>query len=181
MYISVLSNNPGGNGGLDFSRRMWLGVNASKSSVIRYSLMHLLFKMDSISQKSVCSSFSPRLCGCSIENKTCLTIQIRLSQTLPWCEDAEGLTLHWIPFLFWFQAYCNYLWAPSRLVPLSEWICFTWPHLLINLLRALKQESVSKVWATSRCTALRDMHDKLTPYLFTKLWKFFLGLAELGE
>ena len=51
---------------------------------------------------------------------------------------------------------------------LSE-LLFTWPFLAINLLRASRKESISKLWATSICTARMDTHVKITPYRLTRL------------
>ena len=49
-----------------------------------------------------------------------------------------------------------------QLVPLSERICVIWPLLLMNCLRALMQESVSKECAISKWTALLDIQVNMT-------------------
>lgn len=101
-------------------------------------------------------------------------IRISLSRTPLWCEAAGGLKVHLIPFwsiafrsfcLFQLEiASCSYLLAPTRLVPLSDGICVTWPILLMNRLWALMQESVSKECAIYKCNALLDIQVNMTPY-----------------
>ena len=53
--------------------------------------------------------------------------------------------------------------------PLSDLISWTWPLLAMNLRSAIRKESVSKLWATSRCTARIAIHVKMTPYRFRRL------------
>ena len=50
----------------------------------------------------------------------------------------------------------------EKLVPLSERMSLTWPLLAMNLLSANRKESVSKLCATSMCTARMAKHVKIT-------------------
>ena len=63
--------------------------------------------------------------------------------------------------------------APTKLVPLSEWIVLGLPRLLMNLHRTLMKQSVSKDEANSRCTAreLRQVNKK--PHLLTTALPLF--------
>ena len=49
-------------------------------------------------------------------------------------------------------------------------LILTWPLLAMNVRNARRNESVSKLCATSRWTAWIVIHVKITPYLFTRLW-----------
>lgn len=79
--------------------------------------------------------------------------------TVRWVKDPLDVLLE--------QAFMNLFLIPST-DGLSE-LLFTWPFLAINLLRASRKESVSKLWATSICTARMDTHVKITPYRLTRL------------
>lgn len=47
------------------------------------------------------------------------------------------------------SAFCSSFSAPTRLVPLSDWICVTWSLLHTNLHKALIQEAMSTEWNIS--------------------------------
>lgn len=57
---------------------------------------------------------------------------------------------------------------PVKLVALSDLISLTWPRLAIKRLSVIRKESVSKLYAISRCTARIARHVKMTPYLFMR-------------
>uniref|UniRef100_A0A3B5LSW2 RING-type domain-containing protein n=1 Tax=Xiphophorus couchianus TaxID=32473 RepID=A0A3B5LSW2_9TELE len=110
-----------------------------------------------------------RECPC----KTFLIIRMRRSQTPPQCDPDGGLKLHLIPlcamafsiFPLFREARASRssLSAPMKLVPLSDLMCETCPLREINRRSALIHESVSKEYATSRCTALLVMQVNNTP------------------
>ena len=179
-YWSSLSKTPGGMLGCVFISNRWLGVKASTS--LRSSedwVIGLLFMMASTSHMTVWSPSSSSVCCCNTELNTFLIVRICLSHTPPWCEAAGVLKIHLIPFSV--MVFCIFVWskfsnafrssfsAATKFVPLSERNIFTCPLLHINLRMALMQESVSRLWAISMCTALTVRHVKITPYRLMRL------------
>ena len=91
---------------------------------------------------------------------------------------AGGLKLHlmffcniasWIFSLF--QASIDSRSSRSPLVmfvPLSDLISWTWPLLAMNLLSSRRNESISRLCATSMWTARIFRHVKITPYLLIR-------------
>ena len=134
-----------------------------------------LLRMASISQNRVWRTSSVKVCWFKREFRTHLTDLIILSHTPPWCDAPGGLKVQLIPLssmVFWIllllkldKAFLNSFSAPTRLVPLSDQMCCTWPRLHMNLLIAWMQESVSREYAISSWMALQDKHVKITPYL----------------
>ena len=96
---------------------------------------------------------------------------------------AGGLNTHWIrsllsapAILSWFQPLrhsCISGFAPTKFVPLSEYITVALPLLAINRQRDIMKESVDKEWATSRCTLLVTRQVKRQPYIFSCFLRCF--------
>jgi len=106
-------------------------------------------------------------------------VRIQRSHTPPKWEPYGGLKIHLTLFcrrLSWILLRFHELILdsliscspPVKLVALSNLISLTWSRLAINLLSAIRKESVSKLYAISRCTARIARHVKMTPYLFMR-------------
>ena len=68
---------------------------------------------------------------------------------------------------------CISRFAPTKFLPLSEYVTVALPLLAINRRRDVMKESVDKKWATSRCTPLVTRQVKRQPYLFSCLLRCF--------
>ena len=176
-YVSSLLKMPGGMLGWDFSSNKWLGVRGSRSFGSSETLVSgLLLMMLSTSHMIVCRQSSFTACSFNRELRILRTVRICLSQTPPWWEAAGLLNIHLIP-LGWkafsilslsscWTASLNSLSAATKFVPLSLRMTVTCPLLQVKRRIALMQESVSRLSATSICTALRARQVNNTPYCF---------------
>ena len=68
---------------------------------------------------------------------------------------------------------CISRFAPTKFLPLSEYVTVALPLLAINRRRDVMKESVDKKWATSRCTPLVTRQVKRQPYLFSCFLRCF--------
>ena len=117
----------------------------------------------------------------------CLVDLMSLSQTPPIWLAYGGLNLHSISFcnilVFNCCIFQNFisslisLFPPWKLVPLSLNIISGFPLLLINLIRAHRNESNSSVYDTSICTDLVVKQVKRHPYLLTLLLPCFTNMG----
>lgn len=72
------------------------------------------------------------------------------------------------PWIFlWSMAFLNSRSTPTKFVPLSDLKLDTWPLRHTNLYMALTQESMSRKFAISKCTAVLVMQVNITQHLLT--------------
>ena len=91
----------------------------------------------------------------------------------------EGLNVHFIYFwsrwlwnVSWFHCLigsCRSLFPLAKLFPLSQRICFTGPLRSIYLLKACRNESVSRLCMISMCSARTAKQIYIAPYCLTRL------------
>jgi len=119
----------------------------------------LLFTIDSASHMNVDSPSSSSTCSLTSTFKTFLTVLMQRSHGPPWWDPHEGLIAHWT-FLCsrksatfsWFHSLIERLSSRSpdtKLLPLSDLISSGDPLLATNHLKLFRNESVSRLWATS--------------------------------
>ena len=132
----------------------------------------------SISQKIVCKMSSVSLLSrLRTAIKTLRNVRICRSHTPPWCEARGGLNsqLTWrrraAAITFWRskprRLLASSVWAPTRLVPLSDHTFKTSPLLATKRTKPFMNVSVSKLSSFSICTALLLKHVYRQPYRFT--------------
>ena len=101
------------------------------------------------------------------------------SQTPPKWDPDGGLKVHficfwsrWLWFFIWFHcliASCRSLFPLVKLFPLYERISFTGPLRDINVLKASRNESVSRLCMISMCSARTAKQIYIAPYCLTRL------------
>ena len=166
--------------------KMWFGVNGASESVsLRLSRVSgRLLTMASALQISVWNVSPSRTPALPSRRavSTLRTVRICRSHTPPvWLADGvfilkvtqsqsslsiSLLILHWSIAC---RASRSSLFAPMKFVPWSLRSCRTGPLRQMKRRKALINESVSKEFETSRCTALDAMHVKRAMYFFTSL------------
>ena len=126
----------------------------------------------------------------SKHSKTFLPNSISHSHTLPiWL--AVGLflvqtnqsvlfscrkSLNWLWFLYW-NALLGSFSAPTKLVALSFFMLLNLPILVIIILSAIINESLSIVATTLKWTAMLNRHINKAPYLFGSLYLSFTKMT----
>ena len=171
---------PGGSCSAGFKRSRWLGVKASGSRRLGETVVRVRpFNMLSTFYRKLGKLSSSIICVPRSALRILRMVPIQRSHTPPKWEPYGGLKIHltlfcgrlsWILLRF-HELLLNSLISrspPVKLVALSDLISLTWPRLAINLLSAIRKESVSKLYAISRCTARIARHVKMTPYLFMR-------------
>ena len=126
----------------------------------------LEFNIDSTSVRRVASTSSSTRLALIMTLRAVRTLRMSLSQALLACDAFGGWNFYWHPLWessLWmcssFQLAMACLIslefsAPTKLVPLSEYINFGGPRRFINLLRTFMKSSDSREVANSRWTAL---------------------------
>ena len=133
--------------------------------------------MASTSHRSVCRVSSFITCSLRRAAKTFRVVLMHLSHIPPWWDAAGGLNIHFTPcwrnasrMRCWFH-WVMLLWIsfspPTNLVPLSLVIRTGLPLLATKRRNASMNESVSREWATSMCTARTVRQVNKQPYRFT--------------
>ena len=154
---------PGGRDGRSLRSSRWLGVRHVRS----WGSLELLVRgrplsTDSTSARRVLSPSPSKTCSFVSPSKMRRVDRIRRSQAPPWW-DALGALKHQVTSFWrrkastcaWFHsciACLSSLCAPTKLVPLSDRISFTWPRRATNLLNTLMKDGVSKEVAISMWT-----------------------------
>lgn len=158
---------PGGMDESHFSNRSWFGVRGSGSAGSpERKVLGRLFKMLSTSHIRVTRPSSSTVCSWR-RARTILSLDERNANVV-WA--IKGVKTPLDILLQHFSATLLFLaWIDSRssrspLVPLSDFISRIWPLFAINL-STRRNESVSRLWATSVCTARTVRQVNRTPDL----------------
>lgn len=118
LNISDSSNTSWGEHGFLLSRRIWLGVSASKScGLLDTGVMGLSFRIFSTSTRNVLKVSSLSRHSPTSEYKILLTERMSLSQTPPWWLAAGELNFHSMPL--WVSVAWIFSWSHA-------WIARPW-------------------------------------------------------
>ena len=176
--ISSFTKVPGGKLLTVLCNNRWFGVNGWRSlGSSETALTGLELRVASTSVRTVASTSSSTRLSPSIAFRAVRVLRISLSHTpLAW-EALRGWNTHWHPLCrsssliwHWFQFSIACLIsrsAPTKLVPLSEYINLGGPLLFTNLLKTLIKQSASREVASSKCIALEFIHVNIAPHLLT--------------
>ena len=156
----------------------WFGVNGWRSLGSSETAQRgLELRVASTSVRTVASTSSSTRLSPSVAFRAVRVLRISLSHTpLAW-EALGGWNTHWHCLYrsssliwHWFQFSIACLIsrsAPTKLVPLSEYINLGGPLLFTNLLKTLIKQSASSEVASSKCIALEFIHVNIAPHLLT--------------